>query len=228
MNFKKSIIPFFLLSVFALTVISGAVGQSTQEETRTVYYHGEEHGGLLVEVEAPYHVYPGEKINVTVKVRACTERIYVLYMRLNISGLMNERNETLLRSIAISDLEPIDLVFNETYQYTYEILIPAEISPGLTYGNIWYEWTCWGVPTEISPTGFPVTYVRNKEYEELRNDYQALNSTYWSLQGNYTELESQYSGELGSTRNVMYVLIVATAVSVASVFFLIRRPKKWF
>ncbi|TET19474.1 hypothetical protein E3J74_06230 [Candidatus Bathyarchaeota archaeon] len=226
MNLKKSIISLFLLSVFALTVTSSVVGQSTQEEKRTVYYHGEEQGGLIVEVEAPYQVYPGEKINVTVKVRACTQRIYVLYMRLNISGHINERNETLIGSIAISDLERFDLVFNETYQYPYEILIPAEISPGPTYGSICYEWTCWDVPTEISPSGFPVTYVKNREYEELRNDYQVLNSTYWSLQENYTKLESQYSGELGSTRNMMYVLIVTTVVSVASVFILIRRPKK--
>jgi len=226
-NFKKSISLFLLLSVFALTVTSGTAGQSTQEETRTVYYHGEEQGGLMVKVEAPYQAYPDEKINLTVEVRACTQRIYVLYMRLNISGLINERNETLLGSIAISDLEQFDLVFNKTYQYSYEILIPAEISPGPTYGSICYEWTCWDVPTEISPSGFPVTYVKNREYEELRNDYQVLNSTYWSLQENYTKLESHYSGELGSTRNMMYVLIVTTVVSVVSIFILIRSPRKW-
>jgi hypothetical protein len=225
MNFKKSITLFFLLSVFPLSVISGAVGESTQGETRTVYYHGQEHGGLIVKVEAPYQVYPSEKINLTVKVRAVTE-MYVLYVHLNISGLVGERNVTLLRSIAISNLEGVDLVFNETRQYVYEISIPAEISPGLTYGSISYEWTCWGMLAKVSPTGFPVTYVRNKEYEELHNDYQILNSTYWSLQENYTKLESQYSGELGGTRNMMYVLIVTTVVSVASVFFLIRRPKK--
>ncbi|UCF59013.1 MAG: hypothetical protein JSV15_00885 [Candidatus Bathyarchaeota archaeon] len=226
MNLKKSIIPLFLLSVFVLTVTSGAVGQSTQEETRTVYYHGEEEGGLIVDVEAPYQTYSGEKINLTVKVRACTE-ICVLYMHLNISGLINEKNETLLRSITISELEGVDLARDETHQYPYDILIPAEISPGLTYGNIWYEWTFWGTSEEISPTGFPVTYVRNRDYEELRNDYQVLNSTYRSLQENYTKLESQYSGELGSTRNMMYVLIVTTVVSVVSIFILIRRPRQW-
>jgi hypothetical protein len=226
-NFKKSISLFLLLSVFALTVTSGAVGQSTQEETRTVYYHGEEQGGLMVKVEAPYQAHPGGKINLTVVVKACTQHIYILYMRLNISGLINERNETLLRSIVISDLEGVDLAFDETRQYPYEMLIPAEISPGLTYGSISYEWTFWGTSKEISPSGFPVTYVRNMEYEELRDDYQVLNSTYWSLQENYTNLESQYSGELGSTRNMMYVLIVTTVVSVVSIFILIRRPRQW-
>ena len=225
MNFKRSMTLFFLLSVFAPAVISGAVGPSTQVETRVVYYHGQEHGGLVVEVEAPYQAYPTEKINLTVKVRAVTE-MCVLYMHLNVSGLVGERNETLLGSIAISDLEGVDLVSNETRQYTYEILIPAEVSPGLTYGSISYEWTCWGIPAKVSPAGFPVTYIRNKEFEELYSNYQMLNSTYWSLQENYTKLESQYSGESGGTRNMMYVLIVTTVVSVASVFFLIRRPKK--
>ena len=226
MNLKKSIIPLFLLLVFVPTVTSGAVGQSTQEETRTAYYHGEEQGGLIVDVEAPYQAYPGEKMNLTVRIKACTE-ICVLYMHLNISGLMNEKNYTLLRSITISDLEDVDLAFDEPRQYPYEVLIPAEISPGLTYGSISYEWTCWGMPVNVPPTGFPVTNVRNREYEELRDDYQVLNSTYWSLQENYTNLESQYSGELGSTRNMMYVLIVTTVVSVASIFILIRRPRQW-
>ena len=223
MNFGKSLPSFFLISVFVLAVIPSALGQSIQEETLTVYYHGEEHGGLVVEVEAPYHVYPSEKMNLTVKVRAVIKQIRVSQMSLNISGLLNERNETLLSSITL--LEGVDLTLNETYQYTYEIATPDNISPGLTLGSISYEWTLMGIPAEVPPAAFMATYVRNKEYEELLNDYQELNLTYLSLQENYTKSELQLSEELTGTRNMMYVLIVVALVSVASLFFLIRRPK---
>lgn len=227
-SFKKSTFISILLLVFASTAISSAVGQSPQEETQIVYYHGEEHGGLAVEVEAPLQVYPGETINLTVEVRAAVVMIPVLYVQLNISGLLSERNETLLRNIAIRDFERVDLAFNETYQYPFEIEMPGEVSPGLIYGSILCEWTCFGLPAKVASTGFGVTIVGNKEYEELRSDYQELNQNYQSLQENYTKSESQFSGELANTRNMMYVLVVTSVVSAASaVFFVARTPRKW-
>lgn len=220
-NFGKSFPPFFLMSVFALAVIPNVLGQSIQEETWTVYYDGEEHGGLMVEVEAPHYVYPGEKMNLTIKVRTIIEQIHVSHMSLNISGLANERNETLIGSIRLFDL-PLNEIF------TYEITVPDDISPGITLGSISYEWTLWGIPAEVPTTAFMATYVRNREYEELSNDYHELNLTYLSLQENYTKSELQISEELAGTRNMMYVLIVVALVSVASLFFLIRRPKNWW
>ncbi|MCK5593438.1 hypothetical protein KAI31_05000, partial [Candidatus Bathyarchaeota archaeon] len=181
MNLKKSTVISLLLLVFASAAISSAVGQSPQEEMRIVYYHGEAHGGLVVEVEAPYQVYPGENLNLTVKVRAPIVVIPVLYVQLNISGLLDEGNETLLKNIALRDLGPVDLALNETYQHTYEIEMPGGVSPGLVYGSILCEWTCYGLPAKVPPTGFGVTIVGNREYEELCEDYQELNQTYQSL-----------------------------------------------
>ena len=226
MNFRKSLPPFFLISVFALTVIPSALGQPIQEVTWIVYRQGEEYGGLVVEVIAPYHVYPGEKMNLTVKVRAVLMPIHISQMNLNISGLANERNETLLSSITL--FEGVNLNLNETRDYTYEIAIPNDISPGSTLGSISYEWILMKIHAEVAPTAFMATYVRNKEYEELLDDYQELNLTYLSLQENYTKSELQLSEELAGTRNMMYVLIVVALVSVASLFFLIRRPKNWW
>ena len=214
--------------MFASTAISSAVGQPPQEETRIVYYHGEEHGGLAVEVEAPCQVYPREKMNLTINVRAPVVVITALYAQLNISGLLDEGNETLLTNIALRDLGPVDLALNETYQQTYEIEMPGGVSPGLVYGSILCEWTCYGLPAKVPPTDFGVTIVGNKEYEELCSEYQELNQTYQSLQENYTKSESQFSGELANTRNLMYVLVVTSVVSAASaVFFVAKTPRKW-
>jgi len=225
MNCKKSTAPFLLLTVFALTVVSTAVVQSTSEEqTRNVY--SMDLYGLVIKIGAPYHVYPGENINLTVSAEAPDVDVYVEYIHLKIYGLVNETDRIVLGSF--THLENFNLSHAFPHTDIYQITIGNETSPGLTYGEILCKWTFLGMTVETPDVGFIVTYIKNKEAEELYNNYQELNSTYWSLQDNYTKLESQYSGELGSTRNMMYVLIVTTVVSVASVFFLMRRPKKWW
>ena len=224
MNLKKSIIPLFLLSVFVLTTIPGAVGQSTSEEQiRNVY--SMDLYGLVIRIGAPYHVDPGENISLTVNAEAPDVDVYVEYIHLKIYGLVNETDQIVLGSF--THLENFNLSPASPQTNIYQTTVSNETSPGLTYGEILCKWRFLGMTVETPDVGFIVTYVENKEVEELHNNYQELNSTYWSLQENYTKLESQYSGELGSTRNMMYVLIVTTVVSVASIFILIRRPRQW-
>lgn len=230
MNCKKSIAPFLLLTVFVLTIASTVVAQSTSEEGQMRNVYSIDRYGLIVKIDAPYQTCPGENISITVRAEAhlVTEGLRVEYMYLKIYGFVNETNEILLGNI--THLEPNStLNFLQVREYDYVVVTSNETSPGVTYGKIWCGWECIGmeeVKGKISGDVFPVTYIKNKKYEDLYKEHQLLSLNYTWLYGNYTELESQYSGELGGTRNMMYVLIVTTVVSVASVFFLIRRPKK--
>jgi len=67
------------------------------------------------------------------------------------------------------------------------------------------------------------------DYDTLQGKFKALDSDYNSLKANYTDLESKYAagvGELGSTRNLMYVFVVTTVVFIATtIIFVVRRPK---
>ena len=230
MNSKKGTISLLMLITFVLTVGFSAVAQSTNGEGQMRNVYSIDRYGLIVKIDAPYQTSPGENISITVRTEAhlVTEGLRVEHMYLKIYGFLNETNEILLGNI--THLEPNStLNFLQVREADYVVATSNETSPGVTYGKIWCKWECMSmeeVEGKISGDVFVVTYIKNKKYEDLYKEHQLLNLNYTWLYGNYTELESQYSGELGSTRNMMYVLIVTTVVAVASVFFLIRRPKK--
>jgi len=111
------------------------------------------------------------------------------------------------------------------YHVDHIITVPNDTCPGLLYGVI--EWGDLIVQFSLGevkienppPSGFVVTYVKNVELEGLQAAYD-------TLLANYTKLEN-YKSDLGSTRNVMYILVATTVVSTATVLILLlRRPKR--
>lgn len=234
MNCKKAIISVLLLIMLSLTLTSNTIAES--EETRTVYQM-EEYGGLTLEIKAPYQADSGDEINVTLGVDA-TKEIDVSSFSLSIYGLVNETEEDLLGWVDIQEFRGL-YTPGETREYLYNITIPEDISPGLTYGSISCEWKSMEIsspPLELELTlripsaGFIVTYVGNKEFEQLKMTHEELNASYWELNSTYTELDEKYStssGQLTGTRNLMYAFIATTIVSAATaIFFVIRRPKE--
>jgi hypothetical protein len=219
MDCKKVVVFSLILLMLVLTLTYGAVVRATSEERRPVYEV--DSLGLKVGIVAPYVADPGENITVTVNVTAeASGDIHLEYIHVNIYGLRNETEE-------ISP--PLAGIYINTvpYQVDHVITIPNDTCPGLLYGIIeWGEWSVQlpggGMKVTIEnppPAGFVVTYVKNVEFEGLQAAYD-------SLLANYTKLEN-YKNDLGSTRNVMYILVATTVVSVATVLILlIRRPNR--
>jgi len=226
MNCKNVVVLSLGLSMLLLTLTYGAVVRATPEERRTVYEI--DSLGLKVSIVAPYLAYPGENITVTVNVTAeASGDIDVEYIHVNIYGLRNETEEI---SPPLADI----YISTVPYQHDHIITIPNDTSPGLLYGIIeWGEWSVQfpggGMKVTIEnppPAGFVVTYVKNLELEELQAAYDELNATHNSLLANYTKSKN-YKGELGSTRNLMYIFVATTVVSAATaVVLLMRRPKR--
>lgn len=208
------------LCAFLLTLAFSGVGKSAPEETQSVYYL--EYGGLKIDIIAPDQAYPGENITVTVKTEAITE-VYVKYIRVTIYGVINATDKVTLRDI--NHLE--NSSFTSAYEVQYNIKIPDNISPGLTYGIITCEWELMGAPQKIPSSGFALTYIKNIALEQLQAEYDELNATHQSIVQEYTELKSGIKEEVDSTRNLMYVFIATTVVASITVFVLLmRKPKK--
>lgn len=131
MNCKKVIISVLLLMMLSLTLTRSTIAEPTSEGTQTRVVYSLRYIGLTVEVEAPYQADPGDEINVTVRVGAYVEGVDVEHIYLDISGLKNGTDEISLGGGMITDLG----------EYVYNITIPEDISPGLTYGTITCEWT---------------------------------------------------------------------------------------
>jgi len=219
MDCKKVAVLSLILSMLLLTLTYGAVVRATSEDRRPVYEV--DSLGLKVSIVAPYVADPGENITVTINVTAdASGDVEVEYIHVNIHGLRNETEE-------ISP--PLAGIYINTVPYHVDhiITVPNDTCPGLLYGVIeWGEWSVQfpggGMKVTIEnppPSGFVVTYVKNVELEGLQAAYD-------SLLANYTKLEN-YKSDLGSTRNVMYILVATTVVSAATVLILLlRRPKR--
>jgi hypothetical protein len=207
-----------MLCTFLLTLAFCGVGKSAPEETKNVYHI--DYGGLTIDISAPIQAYPGENISITVTTEAVTQ-IDIDYIYISIYGLVNATTEVTLTNI--THIEGSSLTFHETQ---YDIAIPENLSPGLTYGVISCEWDFMGCPEKIPSSGFALTYIKNLALEQLQAEYDELNATYQSVVQENAELKSG-SNELDSTRNLMYIFIATTVVaSITVVVLLLRKPKK--
>jgi len=152
------------LCAFLLTLAFSGVGNAAPEETQSVYYL--EYGGLKIDIRAPDQAYPGENITITVKTEAVVPQIYVKYINVDLYGVVNATTEVILDNI--THLKNSSL---SSHEAQYNITIPDNISPGLTYGIINCEWELMGAPQKIPSSGFALTYIKNVELEQLQAEY---------------------------------------------------------
>jgi hypothetical protein len=208
------------LCTFLLILAFSGVGNSAPKELPSVYYL--EYGGLTIDIRAPDQANPGENITVTVKTEAVVPQIYVKYINIDLYGVVNATTEVYLDQI--SHLKNSSL---SSHEVQYNIKIPDNICPGLTYGEVSCEWEALGASFEILSSGFVMTYIKDVALEQLQVEYDELNATHQSILEEYTELKSGIKEEVDSTRNLMYVFIVTTVVaSITVVVLLMRKPKK--
>jgi hypothetical protein len=207
------------LCTFLLILAFSGVGKSAPEETKNVYHI--DYGGLTIDISAPIQAYPGENISITVATEAVT-KIDIDYIYVRIYGLANATIEVTLSNI--THIEDSSLTFHEA---TYNIEIPDNLSPGLTYGLISCEWDFMGSPEKIPSSGFALTYIKNLALEQLQAEYDELNATHQSILQENTELKSGIKEEVDSARNLMYIFVATTIVaSITVVVLLLRKPKK--
>jgi hypothetical protein len=216
--FKKLCV--LTLCALLVTLAFSGIVQAAPEDASSVY--DLEYGGLKVDILAPNQAYPGDTITVTVNAEAITQ-LFVKYIRVTLYGALNANDRVTLREI--THLE--NSSFSSSYEMQYNVTIPNDMSPGLTFGIISCEWELMGAPQKIPESGFALTYVRNVDLEQLQTEYEQLNATYQSMLQNQTNLESNLQGEVDSTRNLMYIFVATTVVaSITVLVLLMRKPKK--
>ena len=218
MKLKKLCV--ILLCSFLLTFAFSGVGRAAPDDMQDVYYL--EYGGLKIDIKAPVQAYAGENITITVNTEAVVTQIYIKYINIDLYGRLDATNE-----IYLAQLTHISNSSLSSYEAEYDVAIPVDISPGLTYGIISCEWELMGSPQKIPTSGFALTYIQNIELEQLQTEYDELNATHQSLLQNYTEIESDLKGEVDSTRNLLYIFVFTTVVaSITVVVLLMRKPQR--
>jgi hypothetical protein len=209
-----------LLCALLCTIAFSGVVYCAPEEIINVY--SKEYPGLEIEIMAPAQALIGDVITVTVTAKA-TNEVFVEFLQVTIYGALNATERVVLSEI--THLE--NSSFSSSHSSQYNITIPTDICPGLTYAMISGEWDSMAFSYKIPESGFALTYITNMDLEALQAKYDALNSTYNDLLQDYTELESNFQQDVNSTRNLMWVFVITTVVAAITVFvLLIRKPKK--
>lgn len=218
MSYKKFCT--IVLCIFLATFAFMGVSRAAPEETKNVYYL--EYGGLKIDIKAPVKTYIGDSIVLAINTESVVPEIYIKYITIDLYGRVDATTEISLDHIT----HLTDSFLSSSYEAQYDVKIPENISPGLTYGIINCEWEFMDSSQKIPKSGFVLTYIQGFDLEQLQTEYNKLNATYQSLVQNYTELKSNLEGEIGSTRNLMYVFIATTVVgSITVVVLLMRKPK---
>jgi len=193
---KRRKIVFLMVS--AALLLSLAFGVSVQaEEVELVWeYEGDYADEIEVVVEATTKAYPGDDITVAIGGEA-QEDLYDVTMDIWIKGSAEEgaeRWESDEESVLYGD----DLEYGDDFYEEYEFEIPETADPGMMLGHITCEWDIWDADledyvTHSFDTAFPMTYLMNKDYEDLQEDYANLQKDYAGLKTNYTDLSSKYN-----------------------------------
>jgi len=122
--------------------------------------------GLLVKAYGLWQCYPGEKVCIDLVVKA-QEDVRNMSMDVYVYGYMSE-GYAYWDFAYPSFLDSLDLLKDDEHVYTCDVLIPHEVSPGLTYAKIGIYWSVYRQPfwVEHSEVGyFRTMYLKNKQYE---------------------------------------------------------------
>ena len=187
-------LPIFLLTSTVFNPVIYAV-----EERKVL---SRNYVGLGVEVYAPYQCYPGETITVRVKVEALEEVKNASVTVFAWSSKSEGRNPW---STSFTVLDITDFPAGTTKEEAYNITIPSDADPGLTYGILSLDWSIYRMPSweaQWDKASFRMTYVKNKDYEDLQTTHNSVLS------------------DLQNTRTLMYIFLTTTIISaVSTVYF---------
>ena len=194
MRSKKIVI---LLSIACLLFLASS-SMAMAAETRRVLSFTEE--GLKVRAYAPYQAYPGYTIEVRVTAEAL-EDLDNIYLTLDIFGSKPKEGKVGYDSWEddIRVLRGVDWDEGDDKDKKYDVEISEDSDPGLVYGHITAEWTTVeDGDYHTYAESFTITYIMNKDYEDLQEDYEDLSSEYDKLKTDYDDLSSTYSGLLAT------------------------------
>jgi len=196
-----------LVLVTALLLPSASSSNVEAEVSLVWEYTGYYDDEIEVGVEAVVEAYPGDTIGVTVIAEA-KEDLNDVDMDIWIEGTKGEGNETWT-----SDKESVineDLDDGDDVEEDFEFEVQETADPGMMVGHISCEWEVkieFEVDTELYyewvahsfDVAFPMTYLLNKDYEDLQEDYTELQADYTEvvserdkLKTDYTSLKSDY------------------------------------
>lgn len=148
--------------------------------------------------------YSGESIIVKVRIEAL-ENVKNVSVTLFLWGSKSEGSTSWSTSFAVLDLT--DFSNGTIRQEAYNITVPSDIDPGLTYGMLFLDWSIYQTASwesQWDKASFRATYVRNRSHE--------------NLQESYIQLEN----ELRNTWIIAHIFLAITIALAISTIYMLR------
>jgi len=203
MRTKNAILIALLITQFASVIFSPAAYAAEERKVLSRNYVG-----IGVEVYASSQCYPGENITVRVEVTAL-EDVKNASVTLFIWGSKSDGDTPWGISFTVLDIAdfPNGMIKDEQYNIT----LPTDIDPGLTYGILFLDWSIYRAASwepQWDKASFRATYVKNIDYENLQDKYNSLEI------------------ELRNSRIMVYILSVTTMVLAVSTLYIAEKRRK--
>jgi len=234
---RKKLVTISIITLLALAIVPRAYSQIT---TKTFYNYTQ--ANLTIEIMGPEEANPGDNITISIHVNSSADNLRVKYLYLVIYDFQSGKAKKLIANLTYIKLPGYELNYNQTLDKSYGVTINND-AWDIMYGEVFCEWVIKGTVTEryeIPGHGFIMTYVRNVEmedlkqqlddvkaaYDELLNNYTKLNQTYWDLKVNKT---SGIETALSNARLAMIILVVTTVFFIATTLYLmVKKPKEYW
>lgn len=190
-----------LLSMAFLSFLAFSPVATAAETRRVLRLYRYE--GIDIRVYAPYQAYPGDRITIRVIVTALedledvTVTIYVFGSKSDAEGRVGY--DSWDDEIGVLYMDRLDE--DDRVDEYYRLRVPSDSDPGLVYGLIdcaWRVYRTLGWEDRSYRDAFTITYLRNKDYEDLQVDYSDLLDEHNKLVADYDELSGEYSGLLAT------------------------------
>jgi len=215
---RKKIITLMALLTALLLPLALSVSAAVEENVWT--YEGYFEDYIAVEVTTPAQAYPGDKIKIEVWVEAQEDLEDVV---VDVRVLGTKKNGTVSWESSwqygVIDVSPLDSGDDDSDDC--DITIPTDVDPGVICGYIYCEfYDVTDDETYYFETGFPITYLLSKAYENLKADYAKLQAENAKLKANYTDITTKYT-TLQTTYNTLksdYDSLTATYTSLKSTY----------
>jgi hypothetical protein len=224
-----------IIITLALVKIIQAQTESEMQTFFTVAYPG-----ITLGMEATNETVPGGNATLKLWINCTASGVHVDHFNLSVYGFrLSGPQQVSLYTVNLIANQP--LFFNQTSEYNCTISIPSDVY-GPVYCELNIKYSVVDEPIQRSP-GFPITFVRNVYYENLKEefqrlskDYQQLNDTYWQLNSSFLQLNQSYwalrqnytslqgsMNELDNARRLAVIMGITTAFFVVTTLYLVFR-----
>jgi hypothetical protein len=193
-----------IMRIFKILIVASAILVLTLALTRGIeapspstlqtFFSKDDYAGISIRVEATNETIPAENLTIRIWINCTAAGVKVDCLNLSIYGFIHGQEKTQLNTTNV--VTSTSFVFNHTYEYYYDVFVPRDVW-GAAHAQMLLKYFIFGSSFEYDP-GFPITVIRNIDYEKLQEDFKNLTENYSRLYDDFLNLTARFESLNGT------------------------------